>query len=388
MNHHNLSVLDALTFEKLRKIAPNILANQHAARHGVWQVQDQPEEIAFKLTNRCDLRCSHCYQWNEAGYHRQLSAGVQGKDMDLSIIAKVLAATRVRNSNVYLWGGEPLVYRDWDSLVELLCAENRWITLCTNGTFIEKRLNGLLSLSRQLEVSISIDGFEQEHDSVRGQGAFAKTMQGLRLLVAQKQAGTYQGEITVNFLITNPMIKKILSFVAWLEAEGIDTLYISFPWFLSEAANQRMDDYYRRYFDNQPFTQKPSWYSYNYCLTSELLPDLSLAVTQLNQRKNRFKLRYNPELTEHELATFISGSDQPAQNKTRCQSILTRMDIFPDAQVVSCKFFPEFRMGDLSENTIEEVWLGKRFTQQRSVLSQCGLMPVCAKCNLLYTRGG
>jgi MoaA/NifB/PqqE/SkfB family radical SAM enzyme len=153
MNPVKSPVLDAMTFEKLRRIAPNILANQHAARNGVWQVQSVPEEIAFKLSNRCDLRCSHCYQWNDAGYHRQLS----GKDMDLAIIAKVLATTRERKSNVYLWGGEPLLYRNWDGLVKLLQQDPRWTSICTNGTMIEKRLESLLSLSKQLEVSISVD---------------------------------------------------------------------------------------------------------------------------------------------------------------------------------------------------------------------------------------
>jgi len=385
--HHEstqAAALDAAAFEKLRKIAPNILANKHAARNGSWQVQTVPEEIAFKLTNRCDLRCSHCYQWNDDGYHRQLS----GKDMDLAIIAKVLAATRERKSNVYLWGGEPLLYRDWDGLVKLLSEDKRWTSVCTNGTFIEKRLDDLLSLSSQLEVSISLDGFEQEHDAVRGQGAFAKTLHGLHLLVAQKRMGTYQGEITVNFLITNPMVQQINAFVAWLEEEGVDTLYVSLPWFLSQQANERMDDYYQQHFGDPQLFQKPSWYSYNYPLSTALIPELAQQLTQLKQRQGRLKLRYNPELTVDELATFISGSHQAAQNKTRCQSILTRMDIFPDGQVVSCKFFPEFRMGDLNDNNVANVWLGERFSQQRQTIAHCGLMPVCAKCNLLYTRGG
>jgi len=71
-----------------------------------------PQEVAFKLTNRCDLRCIHCYQWNETGYHHRLTKERHG-DLELSIVARVLEATRAVKSNVYLWGGEPLVYQDW-----------------------------------------------------------------------------------------------------------------------------------------------------------------------------------------------------------------------------------------------------------------------------------
>ena len=84
---------------------------------------------------------------------------------------------------------------------------------------------------------------------------------------------------------------------------------------------------------------------------------------------------------------FIMGSDKPAQNKTACHAIQTRMDIFPNGDVVSCKFFPEFRMGNLKDEGLAGVWTGERFQQVRQTISQCGLMPVCAKCNLLYTRG-
>jgi radical SAM protein with 4Fe4S-binding SPASM domain len=63
------------------------------------------------------------------------------------------------------------------------------------------------------------------------------------------------------------------------------------------------------------------------------------------------------------------------------------MDVFPDGEVVSCKFFPEFRVGNLHEAGVEEVWKGQRFDQVRETVSRCGLMPVCAKCPLLYTRG-
>ena len=30
---------------------------------------EMPSIIGLKLTNRCNLRCKHCYEWNENGYH-------------------------------------------------------------------------------------------------------------------------------------------------------------------------------------------------------------------------------------------------------------------------------------------------------------------------------
>lgn len=388
MQKSRKGLLDEPALKKLRRIAPNMLANMHAARQGSWQTRTLPEEIAFKLTNRCDLRCKHCYQWNEGGYHRQLDLHAKGGDLDLNIIGKALTATHMLKSNVYLWGGEPLAYQHWDGLVKLLVDDPRWIAICTNGTLIKKRLNGLLALSSQLEVSISLDGFEMEHDLLRGTGAFKRTLDGLRLLVREKQKNAYQFEIAINFFITDIIIPKMCHFVSWLESEGVDTVYISFPWFLSADANMRMDGFFSRHFGGAHVFAKPSWYSYNYRLSLSRVDELSYQIQQLKQLPRTLKLRFNPDLSPDELATFISGSDQPAQSKTRCQAILTRMDIFPDGQVVSCKFFPEFVMGSLVNNDLSAVWNSERFNHQRETIATCGLMPVCAKCNLLYTRGG
>lgn len=380
--------LDSAGLEKLRRIAPGILAGHHAARINEWQAQTLPEEVAFKLTNRCDLRCGHCYQWNEAGYHHQLEPSVANSDLDLGIVAKVLAATRPSRSNIYLWGGEPLLYRDWDGLVDLLIEDPRWISICTNGTMIARRLDSLLKLSDRLEVSISLDGFPAEHNSVRGKGAFDRVLRGLRLLAEQKLIGCFRGEITVNCLITDQMVGRIPEFVDWLESENVDTVYISFPWFLSSQAMSRMDDYYRRHFGLAQVFERPSWHSYNYSLSAARIPALANSMALLGQRSGKIKVRCNPELQASELDDFIRGNDVPAQNKTRCQSIGTRMDVFPDGQVISCKFFPEFRMGSLVEHDVVSIWHGEKFNALREKISRNGLMPVCAKCNLLYTRGG
>jgi len=59
----------------------------------------------------------------------------------------------------------------------------------------------------------------------------------------------------------------------------------------------------------------------------------------------------------------------------------------PNGDVVSCKFFPEFRMGNLRDGGAAGVWQSERFNDMRRTIETEGLMPVCSKCNLLYSRG-
>jgi radical SAM protein with 4Fe4S-binding SPASM domain len=385
MNRKTGPPIDTIAFEKLRRIAPNQLAARED--NGDWHARPLPEEIAFKLTNRCDLRCSHCYQWNADGYHHRLSATERRGDLDLALVARVLEATRPARSNVYLWGGEPLIYRDWDGLVELLANDPRWTSVCTNGTLIEKRLPSLLKLGRYLEVFLALDGFASAHDAVRGTGSFARTWRGVQLLLDQKRENAFKGEISVNFVITDPMVARMFEFVAFLDRAGVDTIYVSYPWYLAEDGAARMDTYFAQHFGWTIGNSKASWHSYTFHLDPSNIEMLNAQVERIDAANWRIKVRYNPRLDGADVRPFILGSDKPALRKTRCLATRTRMEVYPNGDVISCHFFPEFHVGNLHESDVVAIWHGDRFNQVRETVSRCGLMPACAKCNLLYTRG-
>ena len=88
-----------MALEKLRRIAPGALA----ARRARQVARPLPDEVSFKLTNRCNLRCHHCYQWGDDGHHHTLEADERDRDLDIRVVAKVLDATRQRGANVFLW---------------------------------------------------------------------------------------------------------------------------------------------------------------------------------------------------------------------------------------------------------------------------------------------
>lgn len=380
--------VDRIAFEKMKRIVPSFLAANRKDTPSEHEIRVIPEEIAFKLTNRCNLRCQHCYQWNENGHHHNLDKAKQNEDVDFAVIEKVFAATQSVKSNLYLWGGEPLIYQDWDKLVDLLVVDPRWTSICTNGIWVEKQLESILKISEKLEMYIAVEGFKEEHDGIRGKGSYEKTMHGIDLLLEQKRLGNYKGEILINCVITENMVDRLYELMEFWEQKGVDTVYLSFLWYLSDETSSKMDRYFA---DNLSFLPtedtKPSWYAYKYSLNPDLIDPLIDELNRVNERTWKVKLRYNPAVGIDEIKDFILGSDKPAQNKTKCVSIKTRMDIFPSGEVISCKFFPEFAMGDLTTDSVQDVWHSDKFNQVRETVDTCGLMPVCSKCALLYARG-
>jgi wyosine [tRNA(Phe)-imidazoG37] synthetase (radical SAM superfamily) len=380
-------VADRVAFEKLRNIAPAALA----ARRTRQVVRPLPDEISFKLTNRCNLRCHHCYQWGEAGHHKALDVDERDQDLDIGVVAKVLEATREHGSNVFVWGGEPLFYSHWDEFAELLTEHRRWTSICTNGVYIEKRLDSLLAMSDRLEMFIALDGFETEHEALRGALSWRRTMKGLRRLVQERDAGNYRGEVTVNCVFQDSMVGKLFDFVSFMQNEGVDAVYLSLPWHISPQTAALMDEYVA---DHLPevAARVPrgtgSWHSYTFGVTPALIGDLRRDLARIDSADWRTKIRYNPKVDDASLEGFMAGGDQPASSRrTRCVSINSRLDVLPSGEGITCKLFPELAVGQLATDGVLDVWLGPKVEELRQTIDQHGLMPVCSKCPMLYSRG-
>ncbi len=379
-------VVDRVAFEKLRRVAPGALA----ARRPRQVVRPLPDEVSFKLTNRCNLRCHHCYEWSDDGYHRAFEAEERNRDLDISVVAKVLDATRDNRANVFLWGGEPLFYSAWDDLVELLAEHRRWTSVCTNGVYVEKRLDSLLTISDRLEMFIALDGFETEHDALRGALSWRRTMKGLRRLVHERQAGNYRGEVTVNCVFQDSMVGKLFDFVTFLQDEGVDAVYLSYPWHISRRTAALMDDYVAEHLPSVA-ARVPrgsgSWHSFTFGLDPSAISDLRSDLARIDNADWRTKVRYNPEVDDASLEGFLAGSDRPASGRTRCVSINSRVDVLPNGEAITCKLFPELAVGQLATSDVADVWHGPQLEELRQTVDQHGLMPVCSKCPVLYSRG-
>ena len=80
------------SFQLIKQIANNISESKKLSK-GIAVEDNLPHVIGVKLTNRCNLRCKHCYEWNEDGYHHNLIGDYQKADVDLDIVKKCIDGT-------------------------------------------------------------------------------------------------------------------------------------------------------------------------------------------------------------------------------------------------------------------------------------------------------
>src|SRR5258708_4144089 len=126
-------VLNDQSFERLKHTLKTNVEVEHLRRDSQLNL---PKVLGIKLTNRCNLRCEHCYLWNESGYHQDMDHIEQALDLDVRLVEKLLVETQPVKARLYLWGGEPLFHRQIGEIFELLEKYPRETAICTNAYFI------------------------------------------------------------------------------------------------------------------------------------------------------------------------------------------------------------------------------------------------------------
>ncbi|TDB78333.1 radical SAM protein [Micromonospora sp. KC723] len=349
-----------------------------------------PQEVSLQLTYRCNLRCTHCYQWNDQGFFRDFSPAQQKTELSLSVVEDVLRTTAETRSKLFLWGGEPLMHSRFDQVAELLTRYPRTVNMCTNGLLFKRKLDDLLRIGEQLNLLVSLDGLGEDHEALRGRGTFHRTRENIETMLALKRTGEFRGELSLSCMVSHVTVGKMYEFMEWAEELGVNTVYFQFPWYISPEVAGAMDELYRESFawlNPQTGTRRPTWHSYTYRLPPELLPQLRESMRQLASRSWDVRVRYQPQLEEDEVEDFILGTSRPAQHRSKCLAVSNRLEVHADGNVSSCKFFPEFVVGNLYQTGVTELWQSESFREIRRILSAHGMMPVCSKCILLYLNG-
>lgn len=135
-----------------------------------------PLNIHWELTNRCNLRCIHCYQQDDERDAVMPSASL------LSIIAHRIADASV--FELTLTGGEIMMVKQLPWLLDFFNERGIEPHVTSNGTLVSERRADELA-ARRLTFQVSIDSADPSvHDGVRQKrGALARAVRGIERLV-------------------------------------------------------------------------------------------------------------------------------------------------------------------------------------------------------------
>jgi len=213
-----------------------------------YNLQPEITQVLLLLTNRCNLKCKHCYV---------SSSPIGDFGLSKTRVFEIIDEIHLKYGKILLnlSGGEPLS-RKKECLEILEYASKKLIVkILTNGTLITPNIAEKLT-ELNVKIRISIDGGESKsHDFMRGFGSFEKTIEGVENL---RLAGYPFKELQIYATISSEGIQEIPKIIQFADKFGIQTIKFetlaidgrASQYFLADT-EEKANESYKKYFKSE-----------------------------------------------------------------------------------------------------------------------------------------
>lgn len=183
-----------------------------ALRTGRYRVLDwlglvRPLKLRIGLTNRCNSKCIMCNVWKQQA---DGASGDESGELSVGEIDAILSRNSEflsRLTHIALTGGEPTLRRDFADIWRILHKHHPGASISFNSngfhtSRILEYVEAIVQFHPRTTVMISVDGFGEIHDRVRGvENIFPKvmaTLEGVEALRAEHKCL----RVEVNYVMT------------------------------------------------------------------------------------------------------------------------------------------------------------------------------------------
>lgn len=331
----------------------------------------RPSWCTYIVSFRCNARCPMCDSWRMR----------PGDELTVEQVETVFGKIG-RLDVVRLSGGEPFLRPEFYDIAEVVQrVSNPFVMhITTNGSFPDRieEFVRRYSLPQRLRFMVSFDGLEEEHNKSRGKEVlFSTAVESVRLLTKLRE--TYGVEVSVNHTVISPQ--------SMADNEGLRALMGSMDVDVHSVL---------AYADSSMYTVKlrgkradhmivPTGYPLHPMLEgADAIGFVRDELSRVGEMSSRF-VRFGKQYYLRGLLERLEGVDNP-EPKPRCVELRSHIRLLPDGSVPVCQFNTE-KVGNLLEQSWEEVWFGDDTIESRKWVDDC---PGCwAECevmpNAIYT---
>ena len=329
-----------------------------------------PAGVVYEATMRCNLQCEFCYVGdllNIEGEWRQ----------ELSIEALARAFPAQSGLQVSLTGGEIFMRKDILDVMDVF-RDKGYVCgyLTTNGTIITpERAEALAELAAAgfvKHISVSIDGPGDMHDRARGvKGTFERTAAGLRALQQAAARRRAPLRVSINTTVAHDTLEALDRMVDVAEELGVDAIGLNHLMF---STPEEVDETVR-------LTGAAGPEAISTFVTADpgvdggrVQQQVERLIARCRERHIRFDMR--PKVKPAIVRNYYTPS---APLDGRCLYPFLYARISFSGKAYFCPFI-RVEVGDLTTQTLEEVWTGSRYVALRKKLIEEQLFPVCRRC--------
>jgi MoaA/NifB/PqqE/SkfB family radical SAM enzyme len=168
-----------------------------------------PVNVQLELTEACNLVCSFCYN----------SRNPVESEKYAQIIDRLVAEGVM---DIVLTGGEPMMHRNFLTILKMCSEKFARVQIQTNGTFITNDVAQYLDEHGVSNVNISLHGSEQIHEQLTGvKGSYKKAIDGIKAILKTNV------DLCTNFVVTAKNLHEFPEHVDNMYKIGVRTFSLT-----------------------------------------------------------------------------------------------------------------------------------------------------------------
>lgn len=317
--------------------------------------------IQWHITNKCNLRCKHCYQ-DDYTTSNELSF-----DEFVIVADKIFSTLHTWNKlgDFSVTGGEPFLHSRIFDILDYINSSGdvSRLDILTNGMFItEEIIQKLKQFNKLRYVQISLDGSSLKiHDEIRGNGSFDKAMKSIRLLIKNNI------EVRIMFTLQRRNMFDVPSIIDLAIQENISGITIEriIPPGIDKSG---LDEYF----------------------TSSAIYDIFKYVSDRSdieyEKGTPLKiLKYRPLWINLDPCRAKIGMNTPVHKDLGglCSVGLDGICVLPNGDVLACRRLP-IVIGNLMKDSLEKIWFQSRLLweirDKNNLKGKCHLCEYSSRC--------
>lgn len=311
----------------------------------------------LKLTARCNLTCVMCK------YGRGLSLPELDGEHFRRIVSE-MAALGCRK--VHFSGGEVLTRKDFESILGRAADEGMKVTFTSNLTLMTKERAKAVMHHKVSSISTSLDGASAKvHEAVRGiEGSFRRTLRALSYLARERERRGRRTRLRVNFVMMRRNFRDYPALVRLCHEHGVTELH-PMPVDEKVGSGVRLSRRLIR--------------EYNDEIAPRVLEERQRAGYRCDDA-----VVYPFGRSEHDVVVAAEGHYALGYYQHKlCYAPWTHVFVAWDGKVYLCcmtngRIDP---LGDLSRESVADVFLGERFQALRERMKRARLKE-CHRCDM------
>lgn len=318
----------------------------------------KPKVVVYKVTNRCNMRCFMCGNFNrEHDFQCELTA---------EDIKKAFSDPYLRHLDVIRFtGGEPFIRKDLKEIIQANHENThcKFYFITTNCTFIEKietLIKSLVPEGITLNFQVSLDSIGEEHDDIRGlKGASKLVIENLIRL--SKLRERYHFFIGVNQTISSRNLTKVKEVHEFCKNNNFVHMLLLASKYHESDEKSNFEDFNSNFDLYEPISKENLQEFYD---TLEEIENKTYYKT-IYERLRHFTENYIHHNAKNRLLrNYLSPLP-------KCMAYFNYFRILPEGSVIPCSLRSGLSLGNLKEQSFSEMWRSSKASQYRKIIKNC-----------------